>query len=251
MSLKELNLGFKRWLDTGLGFIYPEVCQICGDERATVEDGFVGLECWKRVRFIEQPYCSRCGLPFSGEITNSFTCGNCHDLDLAFRSARSAAIFNDFLKHVLHLYKYNRALWFEPFLADLLIRRAAAALHEEGCDLIVPMPLHRHRRREREFNQAERLSQRLSCHTKIPMNAGLLERVKPTLTQTHLDRAARAENVRGAFALRPGVRLQGQRVVLVDDVLTTGATTNACAKVLRAAGAGEVSVWTVARGVLN
>jgi len=113
----------------------------------------------------------------------------------------------------------------------------------------VPVPLHPAKRREREFNQAERLAVRLGAATKIPVRARLLKRVVPTRTQTLLTRQERAANVRNAFALRAGRQLDGERIVLLDDVFTTGATTSACAKVLRAAGAGEVCVWTVARGI--
>jgi ComF family protein len=99
------------------------------------------------------------------------------------------------------------------------------------------------------FNQAERLAHRLGAATGIAVNKRLLRRVLPTRTQTQLSRQERLANVRNAFAMRKGQRLNGERVVLVDDVFTTGATTNACARVLMGAGAGEVCVWTVARGV--
>jgi ComF family protein len=115
--------------------------------------------------------------------------------------------------------------------------------------MIVPVPLHPTKEREREFNQAERLARRLGAAMRIPVNNRLLRRVVPTRTQTQLSRQERLANVRNAFALRGSQRLNGEPIVLVDDVLTTGATTSACAQVLRAAGAGEVCVWTVARGV--
>ena len=103
--------------------------------------------------------------------------------------------------------------------------------------------------REREFNQAERLARHLSAATKIPLNNKLLRRVSPTATQTLLTREQRAANMRGAFAVRAGMKLNGEKIVLIDDVFTTGATTSACAKALRQAGAGDVCVWTVARGL--
>jgi ComF family protein len=240
----------KRWLDTGLGFVYPEVCQICGDERATVNEGFVCVPCWQQVRFIKPPFCERCGLPYEGDISGPFQCGNCRDMEFYFSSARSAVLTTGFVLDVIHRYKYQQALWFEPFLADLLVRQAGPALAREGWDVIVPVPLHPAKRRERGFNQAERLADRLSCATRIPLNTTLLRRVQPTETQTRLSREQRATNVRGAFSPRSADKLEGHpRVVLVDDVLTTGATTSACARVLKDMGAGEVCVWTVARGL--
>ena len=109
--------------------------------------------------------------------------------------------------------------------------------------------MHPAKQREREFNQAERLARHLSRAAKVPLNRRLLRRTAPTRTQTLLSRAERLENVRRAFCMSSGQQLNGERIVLIDDVFTTGATTGACARVLLAAGAGEVRVWTVARGV--
>jgi ComF family protein len=119
----------------------------------------------------------------------------------------------------------------------------------EAWDAVVPVPLHPARERHREFNQAERLGRRLGNCLGLPLRPGWLRRVAPTRTQTALTREERAQNVRNAFALRPGVQLDGERLILVDDVFTTGATTNACARALREGGAREVCVWTVARGI--
>jgi ComF family protein len=166
-----------------------------------------------------------------------------------FKSARSAVIARDPVLEVIHRYKYQRALWFEPFLADLLIRAAVPVLGQQKPSMFVPVPLHPTKQREREFNQAERLARRLGAVMRIPVNKRLLRRVVPTRTQTQLSRQERLANVRNAFDLRGSQRLNGERIVLVDDVFTTGATTSACARVLTAAGAGEVCVWTVARGV--
>jgi ComF family protein len=235
-------------LNAGLALLYPEVCQICEEEHATAKDGFVCPDCWRSVRFIRAPFCERCGLPFEGEITNTFECSNCHELKLYFRSARSAVISNGATRKAIHHYKYRRALWFEPFLADLLIREAAPELRKEKWDWLVPVPLFPTKQREREFNQAERLAHRLSTATGIPVHTRLLRRRLPTRTQTLLSRAERNANMKNAFE-GCDVKLDGERVVLIDDVLTTGATTSACARALRRMGAGEVCVWTVARGL--
>jgi ComF family protein len=149
----------------------------------------------------------------------------------------------------IHRFKYSRALWFENFLADLLVREAAPVLRGQKWDFIVPVPLHPLKLREREFNQAALLAAHLARATDIPLNETVLRRVQPTATQTLLTREQRAGNMKNAFAVRPGRRLNGRRFVLVDDVFTTGATTSAGARALRAAGAAEVCVWTVARGL--
>jgi competence protein ComFC len=240
---------FQRWLNTGLGFFYPEICQLCGIERAAARDGFVCAHCWRQARFIRPPFCERCGLPFAGDITTSFECANCREMDLHFRSARSAVVARGVVLEAIHRFKYQRHLWFEHFLAGLFLREAVPALRGQDWDLIAPVPLHPVKQREREFNQAGCLATHLSAALQIPLNEKLLRRVIPTATQTLLTRQQRTANMRGAFALRPGARLNGERVILVDDVFTTGATTSACARVLLDAGADDVCVWTVARGL--
>jgi competence protein ComFC len=238
------------WLNAALAFLYPEVCQICGKERATATEGFICPRCELQVRFIKPPFCERCGLPYQGDIVTPFECVNCRGMEPHFRSARSAVTAAGPVLEAIHRYKYQRALWFEPFLAGLLVRQAGPELPREKWDWIVPVPLHPAKKREREFNQAEQLADRLSAATGIPVHTRLLKRVIPTRTQTLLTRQERAANVRNAFVRGDRRRrLQGERIVLVDDVFTTGATTSACAKVLRTAGAGEICVWTVARGI--
>jgi competence protein ComFC len=240
---------FQTWMNVGLGFLFPEICQLCGEQRATAKEGYVCGRCWSHVRFIKPPFCERCGLPFEGDLTAPFECANCREIALRFSAARSAVVARGAVLETIHRYKYRRALWFEPFLAGLLLREAAPALRGQHWDLIVPVPLHPLKQREREFNQAERLAVHLGAATEIRVNKKLLRRVLFTNTQTRLTRPQRAANMRGAFAMRDGAQLDGERVILVDDVFTTGATTSACAQTLLADGAGDVCVWTVARGI--
>jgi ComF family protein len=239
----------KDFIQAGLGFVYPEVCHLCGHQRASPEQCYLCSACRELVRFVVPPFCDKCGLPFRGAITTEFECSNCKERDWAFSSARAVVIARDTMLEIIHRYKYQHALWFEPYLAQLLIDRAASELHSGGWDLIVPVPLHPTKEREREFNQAQRLARRLSLATGIPMDHRLIRRTQPTLTQTLLSREERLDNVRKAFAPRRGLKLVGRRIILIDDVFTTGATTGACARVLRDCGAEEVCVWTLARGV--
>jgi competence protein ComFC len=237
------------WANALLGLLYPEVCQLCGENRGTPAEGFVCRQCAEKVRWIEPPFCARCGLPYEGQIGGAFQCGNCRELDLAFDWARAAVFTREPVLEVIHRYKYQRALWFEPFLAGLLIARAGPELRPEDWDCIVPVPLYPTREREREFNQAERLARRLESMVGIPVETNILRRLRPTVTQTQLSREERQENVRKAFGLRNRQDLSGKRFLLLDDVMTTGATTSACARVLKQAGGARVCVWTVARGL--
>jgi len=242
----------RRFLEAGIALVYPERCRLCDQERATVREGYVCGRCRSGrdgVQLIRPPFCERCGLPFEGALTTRFECHNCQDLELHFSHARAAAVARGVVLEVIHRYKYHRALWYEPFLAELLVSRAVPELAGEGWDEIIPIPLYPVRQREREFNQAERLARRLAQAVGIPLNVRVLRRVEPTRTQTQLTRAERTANMRRAFELHPAGSVRRRRLILIDDVLTTGATASACAQVLRAGGANEVCVWTVARGV--
>jgi ComF family protein len=236
-------------LRESLNLLYPPVCQLCVKQRAEARDGYVCGKCWSHVRFIRPPFCTRCGLPFAGDLTTEFNCTNCHEMELHFSAARSAVVAKSVVLEAIHRFKYSNALWFENFLGGLLVREAAPVLSNEQWDCLVPVPLHPVKLREREFNQAARLAAQLAHATGICLNEKILRRVHSTATQTLLTREERAANMKNAFAVRKNVRLDGKRIVLVDDVFTTGATTNACAQALRAAGAAAVGVWTVARGL--
>jgi competence protein ComFC len=235
------------WTDAAFGLLFPEVCRLCGDEPAPRRDGYVGARCRAQVRYIVPPFCGVCGLPFEGDITAEFECGNCREMELHFESARSVVVARGPVLDAIHRYKYEGKLWFEDFLADIFINGAREWFLREECDALVPVPLFALKEREREFNQAERLARRLGGALGIPVDSRLLERVVPTPTQTRLTRQQRADNMRGAFALARDERLDGKSFVLIDDVFTTGATTSACAKVLLKAGAKHVCVWTIAR----
>jgi ComF family protein len=239
----------KSWLNAALAFCYPEICQVCGKSRATPQQCFVCESCTGRLRRVQAPYCNHCGLPSQGAITSTYECANCQEMQLSFSSARAAVIANEVALDLIHKFKYQRARWFEPLLAGLLVDAAKPDLAAGNWTCIVPIPLHPTKHREREFNQAERIARSLSAATGLPVRTGHLRRVVPTRTQTLLSRQERMENVRRAFAAAGAERLDGDRIILVDDVLTTGATADACSRALLKAGAAEVCVWTVARGI--
>lgn len=237
------------WLEAWGGFFYPNVCQCCHAEPAEPAGGFVGAQCRNRVRLCQPPVCSKCGLPYEGSLSEPFECTNCRTLELHFDWARSAARASGMLLEVIHRYKYQSQRWFEPFLGGLLVSAARPEIRAADWDWIVPVPLHPVKEREREFNQARVLSRYLGRATGLPVADRLLRRRAFTFTQTHLGRAQRRDNVRDAFTVRPAAELGGRRILLIDDVLTTGATTSECARMLKASGAAVVGVWTMARGV--
>ena len=146
-------------------------------------------------------------------------------------------------------FKYQREMYFGPHLVDWLQVAARRWIDWREVDAIVPVPLHPRKQRQREFNQAEYLADALGEQLNIPVVKRSLRRVKDTSTQTKLDAEARARNMRGAFAVRDETAFDGKRLVLLDDVFTTGATLDSCAKALRSVGAREVLALAVARGV--
>jgi competence protein ComFC len=234
--------------------VYPHVCEICGEREAGPPESFICRACRDHPRAIKPvraPICKICGLWYEGAITTEFQCRNCFDLELQFVSARAAVQYAGLAKEVIHRFKYGRNEWFEPFLSELLIDAAVRELRADPVDLVVPIPLHARKLRRRGFNQAERLGARVAAALNVPCDPTLLDRVRDTDSQAGLDRDDRVANVKNAFAFRGKVPLNKQRILLIDDVLTTGLTASACAKELRKNGAGPIRVWTVARGGLS
>lgn len=237
------------WIDRCLGCLFPEVCQCCRLRAARRRDGYICAQCWQGLRLLRRPFCERCGLPFDGEMLSTFRCAHCQDERFAFESARSAVISNSFSRKLIHQYKYGRAMWLEIAFIDLVWEQLETLEIKNGWDLIVPVPLHATRQREREFNQAERIGRALAKRLNIPIETGLIKRIAATDSQTQLTRSERKKNVRRAFSAGKSKALNGARAMLFDDVFTTGATTHACARVLKKLGAKEVCVMSVIRGI--
>jgi len=253
MSSEKQGLKVHGVVDGVLNLLFPTICTSCGKNRATSSDGYVCDSCKnnpKIVRWLRNPFCEKCGLPFRGDISQTFTCSNCTEVVLYFDFARSAVEATDGMFQLVHGFKYEKKLWLVPFFVELL--RESMGREEnpaDAWDWIVPVPLHPVKRREREFNQSEELARALQKVIKIPMNNRLLSRVEYTQTQTRLSRRERAINMKEAFRLSDTSDLQGKNILILDDVLTTGATTSACARILRKAGCSRIGVWTVVRGV--
>jgi ComF family protein len=225
--------------------LYPPVCAIC---RANVQAGeHLCDQCEAKVVRIVAPFCQTCSEPFDGAITHEFTCANCAHRTIHFDAAVAAYRSRGIVREIIHHFKYGRQIYLRQPVARWL--RAAlddARLRDCRFDIIVPVPLHPTRQRERGFNQASLLAELLSAQVSIPSKP-LLERIRYTTTQTALDRAERMENLHNAFRLRKNVDVRGLRVLLIDDVLTTGSTLSECARILKCAGAISVHAATAAR----
>ena len=223
---------------------FPTACQICSDRQAEPWNGYICTQCLRDVRPTKPPWCNQCGLPFDGEFTEISTCLNCHEIEWHFDCARSLFASRGLVREIVHRSKYHHADFFQP-----LIDRWFSSVNQFPSishDWIVPIPLHALKEREREFNQAEHMAKSVASSLGGSLNTNTLERIKYTETQTDLSRSKRLKNMKGAFAVKRKRNLSGT-VLLVDDVMTTGATASACARVLKQAGAGTVNVLTLTR----
>src|SRR2546423_5058959 len=224
---------------------YPATCVVCA---ANIEHSdYRCADCQRRAPRIVPPFCTKCSEPFPGAITQTFSCANCEHRVLHFDCAVAAYRSRGLVRRLVHQFKYARqrhlrhpiAAWLRETLHD-------SRLRGRHFDLIVPVPLHPARERERGFNQAELLADLLAASINLPTQT-VLERTRYTTTQTAYDRAERIENLHGAFRLRKNRDVRGLHVLLIDDVLTTGSTLSECARVLRKAGAVSVHAATAAR----
>jgi ComF family protein len=227
-----------------LDLALPPRCLSCG---AIVADpGTLCATCWPEVEFIARPLCVSCGVPLSAAPdVDTLRCGACLAKQPPWRRARSVFRYQGVGRALVLAFKHGDRLDAAPTLARWLGRAGAELLAE--ADLIVPVPLHRRRLFSRRYNQSAVLALAVGKLTGVPVMVDALMRTRATPTQGGLDRNARAANVRGAIVARPARPLKGSRVMLIDDVLTTGATAGVCVAALRKAGAVSVDILTLAR----
>jgi competence protein ComFC len=232
---------------TFLDMLYPRTCAGCG-KLAAPEPGHFCWDCRSKTLYIRSPYCSICGDPVEGRVDGAFVCYACSESTPFFDQARSAVRYRGVMRNILQEFKYREGLWIRPDLARILEACVATHYKVGEIDAVTFVPLYPARRRQRGYNQAEVLAGLLAKSIRKPLLKYCLTRSKPTQSQTHLTARERATNVKDAFKIRWQSRLKGRRILLVDDVMTTGATANECARVLKAGGAAQVIVVTVARG---
>ncbi|MFZ0233705.1 MAG: ComF family protein [Candidatus Acidiferrales bacterium] len=239
-------------IDSLAAVLFPAPCRICGAMLLTASRIPICGACLASFEPVPQPMCARCGRPFLTPIAAEAVqplCRLCRDDFYAFDFARSYDVYNDALHHAIPLLKYEEVTrlgdWFAARLAELIAREAEAF----RADVIVPVPLHPDRERERGYNQAELIARPLARRLHLKQGAYLLVRTKPRPARLELSRKEHWDSVRGAYATRQGLRVDKLRVLLVDDVMTTGATLDSCARALKRAGASSVLGLTVARVV--
>ena len=229
------------------GLVYPPSCIGCGG--GTGEPHTLCGKCWAGIRFIERPYCERLGAPFAVDLGMPLVSPAAIADPPVFARARAVARYDDTARKLVHRLKYSDRLDLARALGAMMARAGAELAGE--ADVVIPVPLHRLRLWWRRFNQSMELAHIVAETHGKPCDPFLLERVKRTSPQVGLSRNQRAENLQGAFKVPESARprLKGKRVLLLDDVLTTGATANAASRALIRGGASAVDVLAFARVV--
>ncbi|MDI6795725.1 MAG: ComF family protein [Desulfatibacillaceae bacterium] len=242
--------------------LYPPVCIGCGsfmDGVFTIADAGAATfeqivltgfcpDCVTKIKPVSQPFCTVCGEPFASQNGPNHTCGRCMENRPAFATARAALIYDGPAKNAILSFKYARRMALARPLSLLcqwgFLRYYALAAH----DLALPVPLHGRRLGWRGFNQAWLLMEGWKKDARFPtIDRQILRRIRNTPVQAGMNKKQRAQNIRGAFAVSCPQKIKGKRILLVDDVLTTGETARECARVLAKNGAARVDILTLAR----
>ena len=229
-------------------FLLPSQCPCCEKFLEGGQQGFCS-NCLSEIHWIEPPFCSICGIPFIIKETENHPCGACVTHKKYFTMARASGAYDGSLQKVIHDWKYNGKTHLTPFFTEWMTEGLTRYWEPGSFDLLIPVPLHPHRLKERGFNQALLLVKELSRHTGIPYRKTILQKKKPTIPQVILSGVEREKGVRGAFHVIGEEELEGKGVLLIDDVYTTGATVNECSKVLLREGAKRVDVLTLAHAI--
>lgn len=240
-----LKLAVRAALGRTLDLLLPPRC--IGSGKIVDAPGMLDAGFWTELAFVSAPACDCCGMPFSFGVADGSLCAACIDTPPDFDRARAAVVYNDASRQLILDFKYGDKTHAVRSFLPWMLRAGAAMLPE--TDVILPVPLHARRLWQRRFNQSALLAQALGRAAKTACLPDGLTRKRDTPPQKGLSRNERHSNVRGAFAISPrhAQAIKGKRVMIVDDVFTSGATLNECARILKRGGAAQVFVLTLAR----
>jgi ComF family protein len=245
--IAQIRGGLRALLRTALDVALPPLCPSC---RVPLGDG-IGLcaSCWSKLSLIEPPYCARLGIPFTYDPGPGLLSIEAIADPPAYERARAAVRYDDIARKLVVSFKYADRLDLAPMMAKWMARAGRELLAE--ADALLPVPLHWRRLWARRFNQSATLAGAISDLSGVPVMHGTLKRVRATAQQVGLSKSERADNVQGTFRVPAEEKAQvaGRRLVLIDDVLTSGATADTCARALLRAGAAHVDVLVFARVV--
>jgi len=224
-----------------IDYILPYRCASCSE----LTDGKNGVcsKCFQKLNFITLPYCNICGFPFEFSIEGQFSCAKCIVLPPKYDMSRSLFKFDQNSKNLVHAFKYSDQTNNAKMFAKLLLARYQTEI--QNVDLVVPVPMHRWKRVFRNYNPAQILALELAKFMAKPMIPDVLIKKKWTISQIGLSKSKRSKNLNGSIKLGDKHSVNGKTILLVDDVKTTGATSNLCSQVLKNAGAASVTLVTI------
>ena len=226
-----------------LNLVCPPVCPICREPVDEVH--CLCHNCYQKLHFITKPCCHICGRPFEYQGLNNIVCAACMKKVPSFSMARSILEYDDFSKKLILAFKHGDKTELVPLLIKFLLQADPEIFKD--VDLIIPVPLHWTRRLKRKYNQSALLGKELGRQMKIPYSENCLKRIKRTESQGKKKQRDRQKNVKNAFIVSDAEQIKGLKVLLVDDVMTTGATVNECAGILKKSGVKDVKVITLYR----
>ena len=225
-----------------LNILFPETCPVCSKKSRDHQIAPICSECWNSIGPYTGAMCQRCGKPLVSD--SSTFCGGCLESEPAFVSARSFGLYDGVLRKAInHLKYYGRRRLAGP-LAEMMI-----GMQLPQADTVIPVPLHKSRHRQREFNQSALFARHVARNLNAALIINSLTKIRDTAPQVGLSYKERVKNVRNAFGTENKDNIAGKKIILVDDVVTTGSTIRECAKVLKKTGASRVYVVSLAHGV--
>lgn len=233
-----------KWKDGLIDLLFPPACYFCGEANGVIDRGFC-QECFEDVRYLSTPLCPVCGIEYGAFAASDHSCENCLRQTPPFTLARSIAFYEGHVRQLLHNLKYR----FDTTTVQPLLKIAQGFDFSafESCEIILPVPLHVTRLRQRGMNQALLLARMLFPQRRADIFFNVLRRQSPTASQTLLNIEERKKNIKDSFSVQNNEIINKKIICLVDDVYTTGATAAECSRELLAGGAAEVRVLTVAR----
>lgn len=235
---------FSHLLNNLLNILFPEKCPVCLKQSNDHAIAPICTDCWQEIRPYQGPGCQKCGRPLvSGQ---SLVCGDCIAEEPSFKPAVSYGLYDGTLRKAINLLKYYGLKRLSKPLSDFLLQREIP-----DADLIIPVPLHEKSLRHREFNQSALLANYIAKNAGVPLILDCLIKAKDTAHQVGLHSRERRKNIKNAFAVKNRAVIKGKSILIIDDVITTGATIRECSRVLAKAGAGDIHVMTLAHGIMD
>lgn len=231
-----------------LELLLPSVCHLCKEFIPAAGEVKLCAACLAQAAPLLSPKCSCCGHPFESPAGKDHLCGSCITDPPPFYAARAALLFEGSTKELIHQFKYSRRVILRRPLGLLSATYLDDFARDFSADLLLPVPLHVKRLRQRGFNQAVLIGEIYAKRWGLALSRNNLKRIRWTEPQVNLGAKERAANVKGAFAIDNQSEISGRRIFLVDDVYTTGSTAKECCRILRIAGAEHVAVLTIAKG---